>query len=87
MDIEELKQKAKEIRKDIIEAVYSAKSGHPGGSLSIADILAVLYFKELRIDEKNPKWEDRDRLVYPKDIALQLCMQHLLKEDFLKKIN
>ena len=66
MDIEELTQKAKEIRKDIIEEVYNAKSGHPGGALSIADILAVLYFKELRIDEKNPRWEDRDRLVLSK---------------------
>ena len=66
MEITELNQKAKEIRKDLIEAVYNAKSGHPGGALSIADILAVLYFKELRIDEKNPRWEDRDRLVLSK---------------------
>ena len=65
-NIEELNQKAKDIRKDIIEEVYNAKSGHPGGALSIADILAVLYFKELRIDEKNPRWEDRDRLVLSK---------------------
>ncbi len=65
-NIEFLNQKAKEIRKDIIEEVYNAKSGHPGGALSIADILAVLYFKELRIDEKNPRWEDRDRLVLSK---------------------
>ena len=66
MEITELNQKAKEIRKDIIEAVYNAKSGHPGGALSIADILAVLYFKELRIDEKKPRWEERDRLVLSK---------------------
>ena len=66
MEFEELKQKATEIRKHIIEAVYNAKSGHPGGSLSIADILAVLYFKELRIDVNNPRWEDRDRLVLSK---------------------
>jgi transketolase len=62
----ELEDKAKEIRKDIIEEVYSASSGHPGGSLSIADIMTVLYFDELNIDEKNPKWEDRDRLVLSK---------------------
>ena len=66
MDIEDLKMKANEIRKDIIEEVYNAKSGHPGGSLSIADIMAVLYFNELRIDEKNPRWEERDRLVLSK---------------------
>ena len=65
-DIEKLQNKAKEIRKGIIEQVYSGKSGHPGGSLSIADIMAVLYFDELNVDEKNPKWEDRDRLVLSK---------------------
>ena len=61
--IEELKEIAKNIRKGIIEQVYSAGSGHPGGSLSIADILTVLYFKELNINPKNPKWEDRDRFI------------------------
>ena len=65
-NINELEQKAKEIRKGIIEEVYNANSGHPGGALSIADIMAVLYFNELNIDENNPKWEDRDRLVLSK---------------------
>ena len=54
------------IRMGIIEGVYNAKSGHPGGSLSIADVLAYLYFKEMKIDPANPKWEDRDRLVLSK---------------------
>ena len=66
MDNIEIENKAKEIRKDIIEQVYRANSGHPGGSLSIADIMAVLYFDELNMDEKNPKWEDRDRLILSK---------------------
>lgn len=66
MNNKEIEKKAKEIRKDIIEQVYSASSGHPGGSLSIADIMAVLYFDELNIDEKNPKWEERDRLILSK---------------------
>lgn len=65
-DIKQLQEKAKEVRKGIIEAVYSNKSGHPGGSLSIADIMTVLYFNQMNIDEKNPKWEDRDRLVLSK---------------------
>lgn len=65
-DIKELKEISKEIRKGIIEAVYSNKSGHPGGSLSIADIITVLYFKEMNIDPKNPKDENRDRLVLSK---------------------
>ena len=66
MNIEELKNMSTKIRRGIIEAVYSNKSGHPGGSLSIADILTVLYFNEMNVDEKNPTWEDRDRLVLSK---------------------
>ena len=62
----QLKVKACKVRIGIIEAVYSAKSGHPGGSLSIADILTYLYFHQMKIDPKNPKWEDRDRLVLSK---------------------
>ena len=62
----ELKRIANNIRKGIIEGVYSAKCGHPGGSLSIADLLAYLYFEELRIDPKNPKDENRDRFVLSK---------------------
>ena len=76
-DIEELKNMATTIRKGIIEQVYSANSGHPGGSLSIADILTVLYFNELNIDEKNPKWEDRDRMILSKghcSPALYSCL-------------
>ena len=76
-DIEELKNMARTIRKGIIEQVYSANSGHPGGSLSIADILTVLYFNELNIDEKNPKWEDRDRMILSKghcSPALYSCL-------------
>ena len=76
-NIQELEKKAIEVRKGIIEAVYSGKSGHPGGSLSIADILTVLYFNEMNIDEKNPKWEDRDRLVLSKghcSPALYSCL-------------
>ena len=61
-----LKEKAKQIRRGIIEAVYSNQSGHPGGSLSIADILAVLYFKEMNVDAKQPVNEERDRLVLSK---------------------
>jgi transketolase len=61
-----LKLVANEIRKDIIVGVYNAKSGHPGGSLGIADILAVLYFDEMNIDPSNPKMEGRDRFVLSK---------------------
>jgi len=54
------------VRMGVIEGTFNAKSGHPGGSLSIAELLTYLYFKELRIDEKNPKWEKRDRFVLSK---------------------
>lgn len=61
-----LKKAANQLRKGILEEVYSAQSGHPGGALSIADVMAYLYQEELRVDVKNPKWEDRDRLVLSK---------------------
>lgn len=62
----ELEKMANEIRKDIVTAVHSAKSGHPGGSLSAADIFTYLYFEEMNVDPANPKWEDRDRFVLSK---------------------
>ncbi|RLF43597.1 MAG: transketolase [Thermoplasmata archaeon] len=67
--IKELQRKALLIRKYVIDSVYRAGSGHPGGSLSIADILSCLYFHEMRHDPKNPKWADRDRLVLSKGHA------------------
>ena len=62
----ELMKTANEIRKGIVTAVHSAKSGHPGGSLSAADIYTYLYFEELNIDPKDPKKADRDRFVLSK---------------------
>ena len=62
----ELEKMANEIHKDIVTAVHSAKSGHPGGSLSSADIFTYLYFEEMNVDPANPKWEDRDRFVLSK---------------------
>lgn len=64
--IKELEQMAKQVRRGILEAVYHGQSGHPGGSLSVADILTVLYFQEMKINPKNPDWEDRDRFVLSK---------------------
>jgi len=54
------------VRMGVIEATHGAKSGHPGGSLSAADLFTYLYFKQLRIDPKNPRWDDRDRFVLSK---------------------
>ena len=66
MDIRELKQKANEVRKGIIVGTHAAKSGHPGGSLSAADVFTYLYFEEMNIDPKDPKNPDRDRFVLSK---------------------
>jgi transketolase len=62
----ELRLNACNVRKGIIEGTYNAKSGHPGGSLSATDIFTYLYFKEMNIQPKNPKWEARDRFVLSK---------------------
>lgn len=61
-----LKRRAAQLRKVALTMIYEAQSGHPGGSLSAADFVAALYFSEMRIDPKNPKWEDRDRFVLSK---------------------
>ena len=65
-NIAELKLTAAKVRLSAVTAVHAAKSGHPGGSLSCADALTALYFSEMNIDPKNPKWEDRDRFVLSK---------------------
>lgn len=62
----ELKKIANNVRKGIVTSVHSAKAGHPGGSLSAADIFTYLYFEEMNIDPKNPKMENRDRFVLSK---------------------
>ncbi len=62
----ELQKKANEVRKGIVTAVHGAKAGHPGGSLSAADIFTYLYFEEMNIDPKDPKKADRDRFVLSK---------------------
>jgi transketolase len=66
MDNLELKKHANAVRKGIVTAVHGAKAGHPGGSLSAADMFTFLYFEEMNIDPKNPKKEDRDRFVLSK---------------------
>lgn len=66
MDKKELQKTANEVRKGIVTAVHAAKAGHPGGSLSAADIFTYLYFSEMNIDPKDPKKPDRDRFVLSK---------------------
>ena len=66
LEKKQLQITAFKVRMGIIEATYGAKAGHPGGSLSAADMFTYLYFKELNVDPKNPKWGDRDRFVLSK---------------------
>ena len=66
LDVKQLQLEAVKVREGIVTATHGAKSGHPGGSLSAADMFTYLYFNEMRIDPANPKWEDRDRFVLSK---------------------
>ncbi len=81
----ELEKTANEIRKGIVTAVHSAKCGHPGGSLSAADIFTYLYFEEMNIDPKNPKMEDRDRFVLSKGHVAPGLYSTLAERGFFPK--
>lgn len=95
LSTEELKTKAKEIRRDIIQMIYDANSGHPGGSLSIADMIAALYFNVLNHDPASPDWEDRDRFILSKGHACPAMYSAMAKTGYfpheelktLRKIN
>ena len=84
-DIKELEKIANNVRCGIIESVYAAKSGHPGGSLSIADILTVLYFNQMNIDETKPQDKSRDRLVLSKGHCAPALYSTLAERGFLEK--
>ena len=80
-----LSEKARLIRVNSVKAVFSASSGHPGGSLSIADILAYLYFEEMNIDPANPKKADRDRFVLSKGHASPALYSVLAERGYFSK--
>ena len=81
----QLEKIANEVRKGVIKGVHSAKSGHPGGSLSVADMLTFLYFEEMNVDPKNPKMEDRDRLVLSKGHVAPALYAVLAEKGFFPK--
>jgi len=82
--ITELKSKANKIRKDIVKMVTEAESGHPGGSLSAADVVTALYFNVMRHKPENPKWEDRDRFILSKGHAAPLLYAVLAESGYFK---
>lgn len=81
---DELKSKATKIRRNIVNMIYLASSGHPGGALSLTDILTVLYFTEMRINPINPKDENRDRFVLSKGHASAALYATLAERGFIK---
>jgi transketolase len=85
MTIDELKRMAGIIRCDIIEMICTAGAGHPGGSLSIADVVTALYFRLMRIDPQNPGWPDRDRFVLSKGHACPAWYATLAERGYFNK--
>ncbi|MDI3534598.1 MAG: transketolase [Thermosediminibacterales bacterium] len=81
-DINFLKKIALQVRKDIVEMTYHAGSGHPGGSLSAVEIMVSLYFSVMKVDPKNPDWEDRDRFVLSKGHACPVLYSVLARKGF-----
>ena len=80
-----LKQTAAQIRLDIVEAVHAASSGHPGGSLSIAEIITYLYFEEMNVKADDPKWADRDRFVLSKGHTAPALYAALAEKGFFDR--
>ncbi len=85
VDIARFKKMSVEFRKKILEMVYKANSGHPGGSMSLVEIMISLYFYKLRYNPKNPKWEDRDRIVISKGHATPVVYLTLAEAGFFPK--
>jgi len=83
--IDQLKRKAEEIRYDIVSMIAEADSGHPGGSLSSADIGSVLFFNEMKYDPQNPTWQDRDRFILSKGHAAPLLYALLANAEYFEK--
>ena len=84
-NIKELQEIARRVRVGIIESTFNAKSGHPGGSLSVAEILTVLFFNQMNINEKNPQAESRDRLVLSKGHVAPALYSVLAEKGFFSK--
>ena len=82
---EELRVIANRLRRRTIEMLWGSQAGHPGGSLSAAEIFAVLYFAEMRIDPRRPSWEDRDRFVLSKGHAAPIYYATLMERGYFSQ--
>src|SRR5438094_7971929 len=85
-DLAKLEAIARDGRVQILRMLTHAGSGHPGGSLSVIDILTVLYFGRMKYDPKKPTWEDRDRFILSKGHCVPAPLQPIPREVFLKRI-
>ena len=83
--VTELKNKAGELRRTALTMIHAAQSGHPGGSFSAAEIMTVLYFDQMNVDPKNPKWADRDRFVLSKGHVCPILYSSLILKGYMPK--
>ena len=82
MDTNELRKMTKTIRSDIVTMIHKAGSGHPGGSLSAAELVTALYFEVMKVDPKDPAWEGRDRFILSKGHVAPLIYSVLARKGF-----
>ena len=85
LSVLELRRKAVQVRRDILWMIYEAQAGHPGGSLSAADIVTALYFRVMRIDPSQPHWEDRDRFILSKGHACPVWYSALANRGYFER--
>lgn len=83
--IPQLEQMAAQVRRDLLDMIYEAQAGHPGGSLSAADIVTALYFRIMRLDPRNPHWPDRDRFILSKGHACPVWYAALANRGFFDR--
>ena len=84
MNTQELQKLANKLRLEAVRMVYEGKDGHPGPALSIADIVATLYFDAMNVDPKNPEWEDRDRFILSKGHACPIWYAALNEKGYFE---
>ncbi len=82
MTTQELKRMANRLRMDVVEMIYQSGDGHPGPCMSIAEIMSILYFEELKLDPTNPRWDNRDRMILSKGHACPILYAALARRGF-----